>query len=229
MSSTERAQTANREPRTAAFGDEHVRSGERHSLHGLRNQSLRDGAATAPEDERTAITKHARNRSAVRRHRADEARADVPGREPHRPTVVVGERRFEVHGCVLMCGSEFFRTQLQTGVGLGSMRELTLPAMSARAFELIVEWACSVRSTPRTRWSCSRQASGCRSGLPRRSAANGWRSTSTLRRRWCGKARGGSAARWFRQRRGRCWGGIHKKWRGKRRSLLCRSRCWSSS
>ena len=53
--------------------------------------------------------------------------------------VVVGERRFEVHGCVLMCGSEFFRTQLQTGVGAGSMRELTLPAMSARAFELIVE------------------------------------------------------------------------------------------
>ena len=27
--------------------------------------------------------------------------------------VVVGERRFEVHGCVLMCGSEFFRTQLE--------------------------------------------------------------------------------------------------------------------
>jgi hypothetical protein len=38
-----------------------------------------------------------------------------------------------------MCGSEFMRTQLQTGVGAGSMRELTLPAMSARAFELIVE------------------------------------------------------------------------------------------
>ena len=53
--------------------------------------------------------------------------------------VLVGERRFEVHGCVLMCGSEFMRTQLQTGVGAGSMRELTLPAMSARAFELIVD------------------------------------------------------------------------------------------
>ena len=38
--------------------------------------------------------------------------------------VVVGERRFEVHGCVLMCGSELMRTQLQTGVGAGSMREL---------------------------------------------------------------------------------------------------------
>ena len=32
-------------------------------------------------------------------------------------TVVVGDRRFEVHGCMLMCGSEFFQTQLQTGVG----------------------------------------------------------------------------------------------------------------
>ena len=53
--------------------------------------------------------------------------------------VLVGERRFEVHGCVLMCGSEFMRTQLQTCVGAGSMRELALPAMSARAFELIVE------------------------------------------------------------------------------------------
>ena len=53
--------------------------------------------------------------------------------------VLVGERRFEVHGCVLMCGSEFMRTQLQTDVGAGSMRELRLPAMSARAFELIVE------------------------------------------------------------------------------------------
>ena len=53
--------------------------------------------------------------------------------------VLVGERRFEVHGCVLMCGSEFMRTQLQTGVGAGSMRELRLPAMGARAFELIVE------------------------------------------------------------------------------------------
>jgi kelch-like protein 2/3 len=61
--------------------------------------------------------------------------------------VVVGERRFEVHGCVMMCGSEFFRTQLQTGVGAGSIREMELPAMSevtllemsARAFELIVE------------------------------------------------------------------------------------------
>ena len=29
--------------------------------------------------------------------------------------VPVGERRFEVHGCVLMCGSEFMRTQLQPG------------------------------------------------------------------------------------------------------------------
>ncbi len=53
--------------------------------------------------------------------------------------VVVGERRFEVHGCVLMSGSEFFRTQLQTGVGASSIREVTLPEMSARAFELIVE------------------------------------------------------------------------------------------
>jgi hypothetical protein len=53
--------------------------------------------------------------------------------------VVVGERRFEVHGCVMMCGSEFFRTQLQTGVGAGSIREVTLLEMSARAFELIVE------------------------------------------------------------------------------------------
>ncbi len=31
--------------------------------------------------------------------------------------VVVGEWQVEVHGCVLMCGSEFFQTQLQTGVG----------------------------------------------------------------------------------------------------------------
>ena len=54
-------------------------------------------------------------------------------------TVVVGERRFEVHGCVLMCGSEFFRTQLQTAIGNAAMREMELPAMSARAFELIVE------------------------------------------------------------------------------------------
>ena len=61
----------------------------------------------------------------------DEIRTDL--------TVVVGERRFELHGCVLMCGSEFFRTQLQTCVGAGSMREITLPEMSARAFELVVE------------------------------------------------------------------------------------------
>ena len=54
-------------------------------------------------------------------------------------TVVVGEKRFEVHGCVLMCGREFFRTQLLTGLGASSMRELTLPEMSARTFELIVE------------------------------------------------------------------------------------------
>ena len=54
-------------------------------------------------------------------------------------TVVVGDRRFEVHGCMLMCGSEFFQTQLQTAVGNASMREMELPAMSARAFELIVE------------------------------------------------------------------------------------------
>ena len=52
--------------------------------------------------------------------------------------VLVGERRFEVHGCVLMCGSEFFRTQLETGVGISSMHEVALPEMSARAFELIV-------------------------------------------------------------------------------------------
>ena len=53
--------------------------------------------------------------------------------------VVVGERRFEVHGCVLMCGSAYFRAMLETGVGTGSMREVALPEMSARAFELIVE------------------------------------------------------------------------------------------
>jgi N-acetylneuraminic acid mutarotase len=53
--------------------------------------------------------------------------------------VVVGERRFEVHGCVLMCGSEFFRTQLQTGVGARIIHEVTLPEMSARTFELIIE------------------------------------------------------------------------------------------
>ena len=53
--------------------------------------------------------------------------------------VLVDDRRFTVHGCVLMCGSEFFRTQLQTGVGASSIRELTLPEMSASAFELIVE------------------------------------------------------------------------------------------
>jgi hypothetical protein len=45
----------------------------------------------------------------------------------------------EMHGCVRMCGSEFFRTQLQTGVGASSICELTLPEMSASAFELIVE------------------------------------------------------------------------------------------
>jgi GNAT superfamily N-acetyltransferase len=56
-------------------------------------------------------------------------------------TVLVGERRFEVHGCVMMCCSKFMRTQLQNGVGNGtsSMRELTLVNMSARTFELIVE------------------------------------------------------------------------------------------
>ena len=53
--------------------------------------------------------------------------------------VVVGERRFAVHGCVLMCGSAYFRAMLETGVGTGSMREVELPEMSARAFEQILE------------------------------------------------------------------------------------------
>jgi hypothetical protein len=53
--------------------------------------------------------------------------------------VAVGARRFEVHGCVMMCGSEFFRTLLQTDVGAGTVREATLPSMDAHVFELIVE------------------------------------------------------------------------------------------
>ena len=86
--------------------------------------------------------------------------------------------------------------------------------MSARAFELIVERLYTALLGSIDATNAMELLEPVAAGWGRRGA---WESA-----RWLGASRCG-------RRRGLLWGGTCKRWRVKRRSSRCRSRCSSSS